>query len=89
VLVERGPGFRFLERSSTLTARTWQHERTVSPRGSSCELVDRVVVELRPAVARVARAAAVHQSVVEKIFTHRHRRLAAMYETTPTPATPT
>lgn len=89
VLVERGPGFRFLERSSTLMATMWQHERIVVPLGSKCELVDRVVAELRPMVARVPGATAVFQRVARAIFAHRHRRLAAMYEAGPTPATPT
>jgi hypothetical protein len=89
VLVELGPGFRFLERSSTLIAQTWQHERTVVPHGSSCELVDRVVAELEPAVARLPGARVLFQRVVRAIFAHRHRRLAAMYEAGPTPATPT
>jgi ligand-binding SRPBCC domain-containing protein len=89
VLVERGPGFRFLERSSTISARMWQHERTVVPSGSECAIVDRVVAELRPAVTRVPGAAAVFQRVVAAIFAHRHRKLAAMYDTTATPAPPT
>jgi hypothetical protein len=31
VLVERGPRLRFLELSSTLATRMWQHERVVEP----------------------------------------------------------
>jgi ligand-binding SRPBCC domain-containing protein len=89
VLVERGPGFRFLERSSTLMARTWQHERSVVPHGSECELLDRVVAELRPMVARTLGGARMFRRVVRAIFAHRHRRLAAMYEKNPTPVTPT
>jgi len=89
VLVERGPGFRFLERSATLTATTWQHERTVVPRGSSCELADRVDAEIRPAIAGVPGAANVFGSVVRAIFAHRHRRLVAMHGGAATRATPT
>jgi len=89
VLVERGPGLRFVERSSTLMAQMWQHERKVVPRGSSCELTDRVVADLRPTAARVPVAAVLFQRVVRTIFAHRHRRLAAMYETSATPGTPT
>lgn len=89
VLVERGPGFRFLERSSTLTATPWQHERTVVPRGSGCDLTDRVSAELRPGVARVPGAARTFGSMVRAIFAHRHRRLVAIYGDGLTPATPT
>jgi hypothetical protein len=89
VLFERGPGLRFVERSSTLIARTGQHERIVVPRGSSSELTDRVVAELRPMAARVPGAAAMFQRVVRAIFAHRHRRLGAMYPGRATPATPT
>jgi ligand-binding SRPBCC domain-containing protein len=79
VLVERGPGLRFLERSSTLVADTWQHERTVEPRGAGCELVDQLWLELRPALARVPGSAALVRRVVPVIFDHRHRRLAARF----------
>jgi hypothetical protein len=41
VIVERGPGLRFLERSSTLVAHTWQHERTVAPTDHGCRLTAR------------------------------------------------
>jgi ligand-binding SRPBCC domain-containing protein len=89
VLVERGPGFRFLERSSTLIARPWQHERTVVPRGSSCELTDRVSAQLRAGMERAPGASRAFEGVVRAIFAHRHRRLVAMYGDGLTPATPT
>jgi ligand-binding SRPBCC domain-containing protein len=79
VIVERGPGLRFLERSSTLVARTWQHERAVVPADHGCRLTDRVSLEPRPAVARLPGSAAMVGRVVEAIFAHRHRRLAAHF----------
>jgi len=79
VIVERGPGLRFLERSSTLVARTWQHERMVVPAASGCRLTDRVSLDPRPAMARVPGSAGMVRRVVEAIFTHRHRRLAARF----------
>jgi hypothetical protein len=82
VVVERGPGLRFLERSSTLVADTWQHERTVEPRGWGCELTDRLGLELQPALARVPGSAALVGRVVRAIFDHRHRRLRARFGTT-------
>ncbi len=79
VLVERGPGMRFRERSSTLVGRTWQHERTVTPTGEGCEVVDRLALELRPAIARLPGSAALVRRTVAAIFGHRHRRLAALF----------
>ena len=79
VIVERGPGLRFLERSSTLVAHTWQHERMVAPTDHGCRLTDRVSLEPRRAVARLPGSAAMVRRVVEAIFTHRHRRLAARF----------
>ena len=76
VIVERGPGLRFLERSSTLVARTWQHERMVAPTDHGCRLTDRVSLEPRRAVARLPGSVG---RVVEAIFAHRHRRLAARF----------
>jgi ligand-binding SRPBCC domain-containing protein len=79
VIVERGPGLRFLERSSTLIARAWQHERTVVPTDHGCLLTDRVSLEPRAAVGRVPGSAVMVHRVVEAIFDHRHRRLAARF----------
>jgi ligand-binding SRPBCC domain-containing protein len=79
VIVERGPGLRFLERSSTLVARTWQHERTVVPTDQGCRLTDRVSLEPRRVVGRLPGSAAVVRRVVETIFAHRHRKLAARF----------
>jgi ligand-binding SRPBCC domain-containing protein len=79
VIAERGPGLRFLERSSTLVARTWQHERTVVPTDHGCRLTDRVSLEPRRAVGRLHGSRAMVRRVVEAIFVHRHRRLAARF----------
>ena len=71
-LVERGPGMRFLERSPMGSMRLWQHERSVEPAGDgTCTVTDRLTFEPKlRAGGRVARA------LVERIFRHRHRRLA-------------
>jgi ligand-binding SRPBCC domain-containing protein len=79
VIVERGPGLRFLERSSTLVAQTWEHERTVAPTDHGCRLTDRVSLEPRRAVARLPGSDVMVRRVVEAIFAHRHRRLAARF----------
>ena len=74
-LAELGPGFRFLERSTMLSMRRWEHERTVRPAGeSACEVTDRVTFEPRAAVSvRMTRA------TLTRMFAHRHRRLAAYF----------
>ena len=47
-LAELEAGHRFLERSSTLTMRPWQHERTVEAVDpGSCRVTDRLTFELR------------------------------------------
>jgi ligand-binding SRPBCC domain-containing protein len=79
MLAERGPGFRFLERSKLLNMSSWQHEREVRPAGEGCEVTDHLTFELRavpraiPGMHRLARA------VIAMTFRHRHRRLAAWF----------
>jgi hypothetical protein len=74
-LVERGPGPRFLERSPMGSMRFWQHERIVEARGErGCAVTDRLTFQPRvPGTGRLARA------IVERLFRHRHRRLAAFF----------
>jgi ligand-binding SRPBCC domain-containing protein len=70
--VERlDPGRGFLERSTMLSARVWEHERTLEPLdGGGTRVTDRVRFEPRvPGTARL------HRTVVAAIFRHRHRRL--------------
>ena len=75
-LVERGPGMRFLERSPLGSMRSWQHERLVEPAGEgACEVTDRLEFEPR---LRAARRPA--RAIVERLFAHRHRRLADHFE---------
>ncbi len=89
VLVERGPGLRFLERSSTFATGMWQHERVVEPSASGCTLTDRVSFALRRPLARLPGLAASHGRVVRAIFAHRHRRLEARFGAGATPPSPT
>ena len=74
-LVERGPGFRFLERSPMGSMRFWQHERVVEPDGpGACRVTDRLEFEPRlPAARRLA------AGIVARLFAHRHRRLARWF----------
>jgi ligand-binding SRPBCC domain-containing protein len=75
-LVERGPGFRFLERSKLGSARLWQHEREVLATGeATCEITDRVAIELRTPT-RMIGGARLAPRIIRALFTHRHKRLA-------------
>jgi ligand-binding SRPBCC domain-containing protein len=75
-LAELGPGFGFLERSTMLSMRRWEHERTVAARGErECEVTDRIRFE-----PRVAAATRLSRATLTRMFAHRHRRLAAYFE---------
>ena len=75
-LAERGPGMRFLERSQLGSARSWQHEREVVPIDeSSCEITDRLAIELRGPLRAIG-GRAMAGRIIRGLFTHRHKRLA-------------
>lgn len=74
VMAEFEPGRRFLERSSMLTSRVWQHERTVEPADGGCRLTDRVSF-----APRWERLRPFMTPVVGFLFRHRHRRLVRRY----------
>jgi hypothetical protein len=79
-LAELGPGHRFLERSTMLSMRSWEHERTVVPIGeTACEVTDRVAFELRRPLAVVPGLANGVRAVLRRVFAHRHRRLARYF----------
>jgi hypothetical protein len=71
-LAELEPGRRFLERSSLLSLRSWQHERVVEPKGDgACVLTDRLTFEPRiPGTRGLARR------IIAFLFRRRHRRMA-------------
>ena len=71
VLVELDPGHRFLERSTMLSQRSWEHERTLEPAdGSACLITDRV--RWQPRLGLPARPL---RPAIAWFFRHRHRRL--------------
>ena len=73
-IAELEPGRRFLERSTMLSMRVWQHERMVEAAGEGCAVTDRLSFEPRfPGSGRLSRA------VIEFLFRHRHRRLAERF----------
>lgn len=78
-LVEVDPGRRFLERSVLGSARTWEHERTVSARSDgTTRLTDRLAFEPRV-------PGPIGAWVVRLVFSHRHRRLRSYFGTAATP----
>ena len=71
-IAELEPGLRFHEKSTMLSMRRWEHERTVTPDGADRAVVrDRVTFE--PRLSILAPVLAV---IVRSFFAHRHRRLA-------------
>jgi hypothetical protein len=65
------PGRSFLERSTMLSQRLWEHERTVDPGGDGrCRVTDRVAWE-----PRLPLPGALLRPLILAIFRHRHRRL--------------
>ena len=78
-LAERGPGFRFHERSTMLSMSMWQHERTVEPSGDGCRLTDRLTFELRRPLRFMPGSDRLAAAIVARLFAHRHRRLAAHF----------
>ncbi len=78
-LAERGPGLRFLERSSMLTMSLWQHERIVEPDGASSQVSDRLSFELRRPLRWMPGSGELAARVVAFLFRHRHGRLVSQY----------
>jgi hypothetical protein len=74
-IAELEPGRRFLERSTMLSMRSWQHERIVEPAGDdACTVTDTLTFEPRvPGLGGLSRA------VIRFLFRHRHERLLRRY----------
>ncbi|HSS03752.1 MAG TPA: hypothetical protein VLK89_01015 [Solirubrobacterales bacterium] len=69
-LVRLEPSKGFLERSTMLSQRLWEHERTLEPAGGGCTVTDRVRWE-----PRLGLLASPLQPVIGWFFRHRHDRL--------------
>ena len=78
-LVRFEPGHGFHERSTMLSQRRWEHERTLEPDGDGCLVTDRLRFEPRAAVP-----VAVVRRLVAATFAHRHRRLRGYFGGAPT-----
>ena len=75
-LVRIEPGRGFLERSTMLTQRLWEHERTLAPLGDDrCRVTDRIAWE-----PRLPLPGALLRPLILAIFNHRHRRLGRAFE---------
>lgn len=67
--IDRGGGF--LERSTMLSQRLWEHERTIEPReGGGCTVIDRIAWE-----PRLPLPGALLRPLFAAFFRHRHARL--------------
>ncbi len=79
-VVEVEPGRRFLERSTMLSMRHWEHERTLTPVAGGTHVHDRVTFQPRLPVPGLA---ALLARVVHAFFEHRQRRLRAYFARRP------
>jgi ligand-binding SRPBCC domain-containing protein len=68
-IVRLDPGKGFLEQSTMLSQRSWEHERTLEPVAEGTRVTDRLRFEPRFPPGRL------HRAFVVRIFRHRHRRL--------------
>lgn len=74
-IVRVEPGRSFLERSSMLSMRLWEHERTVTPLGEGrCRVEDRLGWE-----PRLPLPGAWLRPVIGFVFRHRHQRLRRFF----------
>lgn len=69
-LVRLDPGRGFLERSTMLSQRLWEHERTLEAVEGGCEIADRVRWE-----PRLGLPGAPLRPAIGWFFRHRHKRL--------------
>lgn len=75
-IVELEPGSRFLERSTMLSMRHWEHERTLTPVAGGTRVNDRVTFQPRLPIPGLTPLLA---RVVDAFFKHRHRRLKKFF----------
>jgi hypothetical protein len=74
------PGRGFLERSTMLSQRLWEHERTIEPGGEGTTIVDRLIWEPRlPLPGRLL------VPLIATVFRHRHKQLRRHFGGAPLP----
>ncbi len=76
VIAERGPGYRFFEKSSMMTQSRWFHERRVEPLPDGSRVIDRLSWQ-----GRVVPFGALYRIAVPVLFGHRHSRLRRRFGT--------
>ena len=74
------PGRGFLERSTMLSQRLWEHERTIEPREGGSVISDRLAWEPRPPMPGRAL-----RPLIATVFGHRHRQLRRHFGGAPMP----
>ena len=74
VFVELEPGRRFLERSTMLTQKRWEHERTFEDDGGGTRVVDRIEFESKVPILEPIQAL-----VFRAVFAWRHHRLRRLF----------
>jgi ligand-binding SRPBCC domain-containing protein len=77
-VVELETGARFLERSTMVSMRRWEHERTLTPVPGGTQVHDRVTLQPRLPVPGLGVLLA---RVVDLLFKDRHRRLRSYFAT--------
>jgi ligand-binding SRPBCC domain-containing protein len=77
-VAELEAGVRFLERSTMLSMRRWEHERTLTPVAGGTRVHDRVTLQPRLPIPGLGVLLA---RVVDAFFRHRHRRLQEYFAT--------
>lgn len=83
-VVRAEPGRGFLERSSMLSMRLWEHERTLEPLGEGrCRVSDRLAWE-----PRLPLPGAWLRPLIRFLFNHRHRQLKRVHLHYPSPRCP-
>jgi ligand-binding SRPBCC domain-containing protein len=81
-IAELDQGTRFVERSTMITIKRWQHERTIVPRLDGCEVRDRISFTLRLPFRWVPGIHRLLNRALQRLFLHRHRRLANHFAAT-------
>jgi ligand-binding SRPBCC domain-containing protein len=79
-LVRLDPPNGFLECSSMLSQRSWQHERTLEQLPQGCLLTDSVRYQPRLPIPDIAL-----RTLYRRVFRHRHRRLRRRFGCAPLP----
>lgn len=73
-LVEMEEGRRFLERSTMLSQRSWEHERTIEPADGGSRVTDRIRME-----PRLGLPGAMLRPMIRAFFRHRHKQLVSWF----------